>query len=183
MKEAKTKSIKMTYRALLSYVLNTNYRSVAGIFSLTLSLVSIVVLILFFGQISTRSKMILLFVGLLFTVINPLLLAFRTFKQFKLSPSYKKPLSYTFGDEGIKIEQGEQTVDLTWNMIIRLLMTDYMIAIYTNRVHAFVIPLEELGKDRGKILASLVQFTAQYGPQISRSLKPYLAGANDKRIA
>ena len=176
MKEAKTKSINMTYKALLSYVLNTNYQSVAGIVSLGLSFVSLIVLILYWGQLSGKSKAILLCVGLLFTVINPLLLAFRTFKQFKLSPSYKKPISYLFHDDGIDITQADQTLTLTWDRIVRLLMTNQMIAIYTNRIHAFVIPLSELGDDRSKIIASLVQFTAQYGPRLSRNLKVYQTG-------
>ena len=176
MKEVKTKSVNMTYKALLSYVLNTNYQSVAGIVSLGLSFASIVVLILFWGQLSGRSKALLLFMGLLFTVINPLLLAFRTFKQFKLSPSYKKTIIYEFRDDGIGITQGEQTMTLTWDRIVRLLMTNTMIAIYTNRIHAFVIPLSELGGDRAKIIASLVQFTAQYGPRLSGNLKVYETG-------
>ena len=173
MKEVKTKTIQMTYKALLSYVLNTNYQSVAGIMSLGLSLVCLAVLILFFGRISMRSRMLLLVVGLLFTVINPLLLAFRTFKQFKLSPSYRKPIVYTFTDEGIGIAQGDQDMTLGWDRIVRLLMTNSMIAIYTNRIHAFVIPLSELSDDRPKIVASLVQFTEQYGPRLSRNLTGY----------
>lgn len=115
-------------------------------------------------------------VALMFTVINPLSLAFKTFKQLKTSPSYKQPLVYTFGDDGIGVSQGEEHMDLEWKGVYRLLMTKYMLAVYTNRMHAFVIPLDQLGDDKGKILASVVNFTAGYKPRVSRSLKRYQSG-------
>ena len=37
MTEAKTKSVNMTFPALFSYVMNTNYRSMSGILGLVLS--------------------------------------------------------------------------------------------------------------------------------------------------
>ena len=97
-------------------------------------------------------------------------------KQLKTSPSYKQPLVYTFGDDGIGVSQGEEHMDLEWKGVYRLLMTKYMLAVYTNRMHAFVIPLDQLGDDKGKILASVVNFTAGYKPRVSRSLKRYQSG-------
>lgn len=176
MKSAETKSVKMTYRALLSYVLNTNYRSVAGVLGLIISVASIVLAVVYWDGIDTSRKIMLIFVGLIFTVINPLSLAFKTFKQLKLSPSYKKPLNYTFGDDGISITQGELSEKLEWSRICRLMMSGHMIAIYTGRMNAFVIPLKELGDDKSKILTSLVQFTAEYKPRLSRNLKRFESG-------
>ena len=94
----------------------------------------------------------------------------------KTSPSYKQPLVYTFGDDGIGVSQGEEHMELEWKGVYRLLMTKYMLAVYTNRMHAFVIPLDQLGDDKGKILASVVNFTAGYKPRVSRSLKRYQSG-------
>lgn len=176
MKSAETKSVNMTYKALLSYVLNTNYRSVAGILGIIISVASLVLAITYWSGIDTSRKIMLIFVGLIFTVINPLSLAFKSFRQLKLSPSYKTPLNYTFGDDGIYITQGEQSENLTWDRICRLLMTKHMIAIYTGRMNAFVIPLTELGDDKSKILTSLVQFTAEYKPRLSRNLKRFESG-------
>ncbi len=176
MKATTTKSIRMTYRALLSYVLNTNYRSVSGVVGLALSIGALVLCIVQWGNLSVKQKIVLLFVASVFTVINPLMLALKTFRQYKLSVSYKNPITYTFGDEGIRIEQGEQTLDLSWDKIVKLMLTSSMFAIYTNRIHAFVIPLSELGEEKAKIMASVVQFTEQYRPHISGSLKGYRTG-------
>ncbi|MGN0151991.1 MAG: YcxB family protein [Wujia sp.] len=176
MKEAKTKSVNMTFPALYSYVINTNYRSLGGVMGVLISLVAIVLLIINWSKFTPTYRVLLLLVGLLFTVINPLMLAFKSFRQLKLSPSYKKPLEYVFADDGIHISQGELHETLKWDMICRIMMTNQMLAIYTSRLHAFVIPLSELGEDKGKILASVVQFTAAYKPRVSKNLKRFQSG-------
>lgn len=176
MTSAKTKSVNMTFPALYSYVINTNYRSVSGIMGILISVISIVLLIIYWDGLRAGSKAMLLLVGLVFTVINPLMLAFKTFRQLKLSPSYKKPLEYTFGDEGIYITQGDLSENLTWDKIYRILLTNQMLAIYTGRMHAFVIPVAELGEDKSKIITSVVQFTAAYKPRLSKNLKRYESG-------
>ncbi len=176
MTAAKTKSVNMTFPALYSYVINTNYRNMSGILGIILSVGAIVILALEWNVLSSRQKVVFILVALMFTVINPAALAFKTFRQMKLSPSYKKPLEYTFSDDGIGVTQGEQHMDLEWKGIYRLLLTKQMFAIYTNRFHAFVIPLSELGDDKAKILASVVNFTANYKPRVSRSLMRYQSG-------
>lgn len=171
-----TKSVKMSFKPLYSYVLNTYYRSFSGFLGILLSIGSFVILGVFFSSLETGQKALFLVLGLAFTVINPFMLAFKTFKQLKLSVSYRKPLDYTFSDDGIKVAQGELSQEIKWSDICRIMMTNSMIAIYTSRVNAFVIPLTELGEEKGKIIASVVQFTASYNPVVSRSLKEYQSG-------
>lgn len=176
MTTAKTKSVNMTFPALYSYVINTNYRSMSGILGIILSAGSIVILVSTWGILSARQKAVFILIALMFTVFNPAALALKTYRQLKLSPSYKQPLDYTFSDDGIGVSQGEQHMDLEWKNIYRLLLTKQMLAVYTNRIHAFVIPLSELGDEKGKILASVVNFTANYNTKVSKSLKRYQSG-------
>lgn len=176
MVESKSKQVKMEFGPLYNYVINTNYRNMAGVVSLGLSVVAAVVLVAKWSELSNGHKFAFATIALLFTVINPLMLAFRTFKQLKLSESYKKPIEYTFGDKGILLKQGDLEQNLPWKYICRILLTNKILAIYTSRVHACVIPLSALGDDKGKILAAVVQFTAEYKPQISRNLKEYQSG-------
>lgn len=176
MKAATTKSVNMKYKALYSYVINTNYRCISGVIGLGISFLSLIALVVFWKSFSNQTKILLALVGLLFTVVNPIMLAWKTFKQLKLSPSYKKPIDYTFEDKGITIAQGEASDTLPWNRICRLMLTEQMLAIYTSRMHAFVIPVSELGEDRAKILTAVVQFTSQYGPKLSKSLKRFESG-------
>lgn len=176
MSKTKKKTVSMSFEALLSYIINTNYRCFSGVSGLFISVVSLILLLLGFNSLSRSGKILLLLVGLTFTVINPIVLTFKAFKQYKLSPSYRKPLSYTFTNDGIEVSLGEQSQLVKWDMICRLMMTKSMIAIYTSRLHAFVIPLKELGDDKGNIVTSVVQFTAEYKPQLSKNLKEYKSG-------
>lgn len=176
MSASKKKTVNMSFEALFSYILNTNYRCFSGISGLVISIASLAVLVVGWGSMTRMQKILFLLAGLLYTVINPLMLAFKAFRQFKLSPSYKKPIDYTFTNEGIEVAMGEVKQKLTWDMICRIMMTGKMLAIYTTRIHAFVIPLAELGEDKGKIVTMLVQFTAEYKPVLSKSLKEYRSG-------
>lgn len=176
MVESKTKQVKMEFAPLYNYVMNTNYRNFAGVVSLGLSFVAAGVLVVKGSELSNAHRLAFAIIALLFTVINPLMLAFRTYKQLKLSESYKKPIQYTFRDSGITLKQGDLEQELEWKHICRILLTNKILAIYTSRIHACVIPLSQLGDDKGKILAAVVQFTAEYKPQISRSLKEYQSG-------
>ena len=121
-------------------------------------------------------KVIFFIVAIAFTILNPISLALKTRKQLKTSPSYKQPLDYTFGSEGIIISQGELSQEVKWSDITRIMLTKSMIAIYTGPMSAFVIPTSELGKDKGRILSTAVQFTADYKPVLSRNLKLYQTG-------
>ena len=173
---SKTKSINMNFSALYSYVINNNYRSFAGVLGICISIGSLIISAVFWDSLGTGQKIMFLLLGLVFTVINPISLAFKSYKQLKLSPSYKKPLEYTFGDEGITIAQGDLKQDISWNMICRVMMSSKMIAIYTGRMFAFVIPLSELGDDKAKIITAIVQFTMEYKPKLSNNLKEYQSG-------
>lgn len=172
----KTKSVNMTFSALYSYIINTNYRCLSGVLGLIISVLAFVMLIAFWGRLTYTYRVMLILVVLAFPVVNPCMLAFKAFRQFKLSPSYKKPLTYTFSDEGILVEQGEQSQMIKWDKICRLMLTKRMLAIYTGRMNAFVIPVSELGSDRGNILTSVVQFTSSYRPRISGNLKRFESG-------
>lgn len=173
---SKTKSINMNFPALYSYVINNNYRSFGGVLGIFISIGALIILFTMWNSLSQGQKIMFLLLGLIFTVINPLSLAFKSYKQLKLSPSYKKPLQYTFTDNGITIAQEELTQDIEWRDICRVMMSSKMIAIYTGRMYAFVIPLSELGEDKAKIITAIVQFTMEYKPQLSKNLKEYQSG-------
>lgn len=176
MKITNTKSVKMTFKALYSYVINTNYRSYAGVIGLIISFGALILLIMNWSGFGTGQRAMLIIIGLVFTVINPLSLAFKTYQQLKLSPSHKTPLDYTFSDEGITVAQGQADQLIQWDMICRIMLTKHMVAVYTSRIHAFVIPLSELGEDKGRILTAMVSFTANNQPRLSRNLKVYTSG-------
>lgn len=176
MTESRTKSVNMTFSALYSYILNTYYRSFSGILGILVSVGVLVVLFTQWEKLAVNHRVLYILVASAFTIVNPLMLAFKAFRQLKLSPSYKKPLEYTFGDDGITISQGEVSQHMGWDKICRILMTGKILVVYTSRVHAFVLPLSELGKDRGKIIAAVVQFTAEYRPRISKNLQRFQSG-------
>jgi hypothetical protein len=170
------KSVNMTFKALYSFILNTNVRNPSGVIGILISLLALFWVVFKWNDLAANQRVAFIVVALIFTVINPALLAFKAFKQLKLNPAYKKPLVYDFTDEGIGISQGEAAQSIKWENVCRIMKTKSMVAIYTSRIHAFVIPLSELGDDTGKILSKVVSFTSEYKPAVSGSLKQYQSG-------
>ena len=176
MSQSNTKSVKMTYGALLSYIMQTHYKSLAGIIGVLISLSSLLLLIFKWETLATEKIILCAVIASLFLVINPIILSFKAYKQLKLSPSYKEPLQYTFSEDGIGISQGEASDLVEWNRIQKVVLTNRILIIYTSRIHAFVLPVSELGNDKAKILARIVQFSADYKPKLSNNLKGYQSG-------
>lgn len=176
MVDTKTITVKMTYQSLCSYIMNTYYRGFQGISGLILGFGSLILMVVGWQSLTWKQKVILGIVAGIFLVMNPLMLMFKAFQQFKLSPSYKKPLDYIFSDNGITVRQEEASQEIPWENVCRLFMTGKILAVYTSRLHAFVIPLSDLGEERGKIIASVVQFTAANRPRLSRNLARYKSG-------
>lgn len=176
MTQANTKSVKMTYSALLSYIVRTHYRSMAGIIGVLISTAALVLLIVKWGDLATERIILYAIIAALFLVVNPAMLAFKAYQQLKLSPSYREPLQYTFSDEGIVVSQGEASEKVSWDKICRVMLTNKILVIYTSRIHAFVLPVSELGDDKTKIYMAIVQFTSEYNPKLSNNLKRYQSG-------
>ena len=81
-------------------------------------------------------------IGLLFTVIQPLIVLKNARKQSK---AYKEfPLEYTFSERGIEVKQDDAEGSNTWDNVMKIVSTKRLIIIYTSRVHAYVIPREVL---------------------------------------
>ncbi len=75
--------------------------------------------------------------------------------------------------ESLNLDSSYQQEKLEWRHIYRLRLGRKMLAIHTSPVHAFVIPLSELGNDKDIVLSRLVQYTEPHKPHISGTLKHY----------
>lgn len=176
MTDKQTKSVSMTFKALYSYILDSYYKKISGIISAIFSIASIVVLILGWGQMAVNQRILFIILGSLFTIVNPIMLAFKAFQQLKLSPSFKKPIVYTFGTDGITVTQEDASQEVKWEQICKISLSKNVLALYTGVIYAFIIPVSELGDAKGKILSVVVQYTANHSPKITNNLKGYLSG-------
>lgn len=172
----KSVTFKMTFGDLYNFLLNNYYRGFAGFVGLMISILAIAGMVTYWGKMMLYQYVIFGFLALSFPVINPVMLAWKAFKQLNLTPSYKKPLTYEVRSRGITVSQGEIHQTTKWSYIRRIMMTGKVLVLYTNRLNAFVIPKAALGENESRFLTMIVQFTDNYKPRLSKSLKVYRSG-------
>ncbi len=176
MVQEKTFQINMTKEALTSFMVSSYYSRIGGIFSILLGLAGIVMAVreIFFREnMDVTGLAAYVIIAVMCLLVNPIVLVSRAKKQMETSPSYQSPIEYTLLPEMMIVSQGEERMELGWDLIYKIKMTGKMVAIYTSKINAFVWPLSELGEDRSSILSRVVQYTQEYTPILSLNLTKY----------
>ncbi|MCM1496496.1 MAG: YcxB family protein [Bacteroides sp.] len=145
-------AVNMKTRYMYSFLFQHLHRSFQGIFGVCISLAALIAFVVSLDSTEdTTRKVILLVIGLLFTVVNPVLLLIRAQKQVMLSPIYKQPLQYTFCKEGMKVSQGEEEQAIEWNRIVAVRKTPSVLIIYTSRNSGSILAFQEMGDQRQRV--------------------------------
>lgn len=142
-------SVGMKVGYMYSFLMQHTHRSFKGIFGVCISVAALVAFALSFdGSGDTTRRVILLIIGLLFTVVNPIILLIKAQQQVLLSPVYKNPLTYRFTEDAMTVSQGEQEQSLAWNAILEVRKTASVLIIYTAKNSASILAYQEMGENR-----------------------------------
>lgn len=138
--------VKMTTKIMYNYVLQHTYTSIGGIFGMVLGIVC-----LFWGGQRfianewNQVMLVTLFLGVMFVVVNPIMLWNKSRNQVKRTPSFQKPLFYKLDEDGITISQEEQETNLPWDKVMKVTATNMSVIIYFSRMRAFILPKAAFG--------------------------------------
>lgn len=138
---------KIDNKSMFEFMVNHTYKSVMGIVGVLISLLAVVALIVYGKNYDLTKKLLFIFIALLFTVINPISLYFKSKKQVKMNDSFQHPLCYTFTANGIDVKQGEQSLHINWEDIIKIVSTKNLVVIYLSAINAFIFPKEQIGEE------------------------------------
>lgn len=155
--EKKTIKVKVGVKDLFRFLMGYNYCSFGGIFGVIVSLSCLLGLAISYQDNSQGTNLLLLVVGLLFTVIQPMLLLKKSVAQCVKNPSFRSPLTYELADEGITVRLDEQSQKVEWDAITKLKENKNQILVYTSRVNAFIWPVEQLGQEKEMVKHILVE--------------------------
>ncbi len=134
------------------------YHAYHGFQGICATLVGVWVLItaaITFGKVEPRYTLLYTVFGIVFLIYVPASLYLRSKKQIQASDVLKQPLRYKVDDAGIHVSQGEQAADLEWKQIYKMVSTKNSLLVYSNRVNAYVIPREAVGKERYETVVAL----------------------------
>ncbi len=131
--------IQLDKKTLNRFLLRNNFLRAGGVIGLLISLFAVVGLICFWEYFVVSQKVILVFLGLMFTVIQPVTLLMKGWNQLKTG-AFRKPFHYVFTKNGMEVTNIAGTATVEWEMIRRAVTTKEAIYLYVNSVSAFIIP-------------------------------------------
>ncbi len=167
-------SVNMKTSYMYSFFFWHLHRSARGVIGVCISLIA---LVLFFmslgggGEWETR-QVILLLIGLMFTIINPFLLWIRARKLVVLTPVYKEALTYTFRQDGFTIAQGDQEQFVEWGKVLKVCKTPTVLIIYTAKNAGSILAFREMGDKREAVETIIARGCKEAGiTQIPSNMK------------
>lgn len=141
------------------------YHAYHGFQGIVATLVGVWVLIMAgitFGKVEVMYTLLYLVLGVVFLVYVPVSLNLRSKQQIRNSEILKQALHYKIDDAGIHVSQGEQTADLDWKQIYKMVSTKNSLLIYSNRVNAYVIPRQAVGQQYEKVVGLAINHLEGY---------------------
>ena len=153
-------SVQLNSKQLYEFLMRHTYCQFSGILGLVLSIGGFVGFFTLLNNKNVSAAYLgaLFGIGLLFTVIQPLIVYRNARKQAK---AYKEfPLEYTISERGIEVKQDDAEGSNEWDNVMKIVSTKRLIIIYTSSVHAYVIPREVL-KDSMEDFKELVKTYCQ----------------------
>ena len=141
-------TVQLTTKELFSFLMYNTYSTIASFIWVLLSIGGFVGFFYMLGMpnVNPLYLAVLLGIGLLFTVIQPIMLYFKAKKQIKKNEAINESLQYTFSKAGIGITQGELSAFCEWVEIMKVTSNKSIIMLYTNRMHAYIIPKKDVAE-------------------------------------
>ena len=146
--------VQMTARDLWHFSLYHANRGYLGFFNLLFTLAAVFLLITTWSQNTTAYRVLLVVLALLFPVWQPFQLYLKAKRQASLEVM-KAPVYFVFQQSGLHIEQADQSQDLTWNQVVRVEGNRWMLMIYMDRIHAFLVPETAMNGQRSEFCQML----------------------------
>lgn len=150
-----TLDIKVDAKDLYKFNMMQAYRGMQGILSIILPVLVFAYAVTTYGDVSIGSTLVYVGLGIVFLIYVPVSLWLRVKKIVKdENNALSKTLHYEFEEEVIRVSVGEESVEFKWENIFQMRTSGKMLLVYTNRINAYILPLEQIG-DKYEALSKL----------------------------
>lgn len=142
--------VKLTAKDLWKFSMYHSYRGMQGLFNIIFSAAAVFLLITTWSSNSTSYRVLLVVCALMFTVWQPGILYLKALKQAK-TPMFQNIMTLSFGEEGILVSQGEDSLPIAWENISKVDRVRDMMILYMDRVHAYLLPDSVVGEKKAAV--------------------------------
>ena len=148
--------VKMTTGDMFAFMLRQQYGGFRGFAFLFVDLALILNLVVKWENLSIATKLIMIIVVVLLSIIEPAQLLLKAKAQVKYSERLQAANHYVLDGKGITISQGEQSIGFKWGHIYKYANSRKRIMVYTSRSSAFVIPKEQVSEEIADFLIAML---------------------------
>ena len=137
--------VQLQAKDLYRFNMYQTYTSLQGFLSIVLGILGFVMAGITFGEAELPYTIMYVVVGLLFIFYIPVSLWLRSKLTFKTNTVLSGKLHYVVSEDGIHVTQGEESGELPWEVVYKLVSNRKQILVYSTRVNAYIIPREQIG--------------------------------------
>lgn len=137
--------IKLSVGDMYRFSMYHAYSGVHGIASVIIAVLVFFVAGKTYGSVEMMYTVLYIIFGILFLIYMPLSLYLKAKRQITSTEVFKEPLHFTVTEEKITSSQKEESADLPWDQIYKVVETKSNILVYSSRINAFVLPKEQIG--------------------------------------
>ncbi len=142
--------VKLTAKDLWKFSMYHSYHGLQGLFNIIFSAAAVFLLITTWSSNSTSYRVLLIVCALMFTVWQPGILYLKALKQAK-TPAIQNVMTLTFDENGILVSQGEESLEIAWENMVKVDRIRDMMILYMDRVHAYLLPDSVTGEKKAAI--------------------------------
>lgn len=140
--------VKMTPFVLYDYLLRHTYSTFSG-------MLGTIVGVIFLAVFLNTKYVIYLIAAIVLILYIPVTLFLRANQQVQNTPAFKKPLHYSFNDEGVSVSQDGTVETLAWDACVKAVSTGRSIILYTSKTTASIFPKQDLGEKKTALVAMI----------------------------
>lgn len=150
--------IRLTAQDLYRFHIYHNYTGFNGWFSILIAVMALIASYITVGLVPLGCTILYAVFGILFLLYLPVTFYIVAKRKISKAKEFSTPLLYRVTKDGITVRQGEESSTLPWGHVYKAVATRSNVLIYHDRVHAYVIPMDQLGTQ----YAQLREFCKKY---------------------
>lgn len=148
--------VTLTEQDMVRFNLYHTYSKFQSWFAMIVAVFAFFVAIWSYGRVSTTLTVIYFLVGGFVLVYIPGNTVLSAKHRIRLMPELLEPLHYRIDDTGVTVSKNEDSATLPWEQTYRVVAVKTAFYIYSNRIHAYVIPKTALTDEGEATFRSLV---------------------------
>ncbi|MGN0485313.1 MAG: YcxB family protein [Lachnospiraceae bacterium] len=154
--------VKLEVKDMFWFNMYHTYTGFHGIFSILLAVVSFVYCYATFGKVGIGYTIAYAAFGVVVLVYIPLSLYTNSKRQIAMSEVMQQGLHYQVDKKGITVTSGEESAELPWNQIYKIVETKHGILVYSTRRNAYVIPQTAVDKQHDPLVQLMKENMEKY---------------------